>query len=132
MANGVDAFNILAPFTNKAAKEMKERWSIFGEMVKPAIYTSVLSLCICQGYFDLKLIDWLSRNFTIYDTDDAKSVVKKINELNLDRQLQTQYCFTTGFFCQECTGRPLLSTETIMPFSRKIYVGQPSCYRADI
>src|SRR6185295_1257049 len=87
MANGVDAFNILAlTFTNKAAKEMKERVErILGNNEARNLYIGTFHSVFARilraeagklGY---------PSNFTIYDTDDAKSVVKTvINELNLD------------------------------------------------
>jgi DNA helicase-2/ATP-dependent DNA helicase PcrA len=87
MANGVDAFNILAlTFTNKAAKEMKERVErILGNNEARNLYIGTFHSVFARilraeagrlGY---------PNNFTIYDTDDAKSVVKTvINELNLD------------------------------------------------
>ena len=87
MANGIDAFNILAlTFTNKAAKEMKERVEkILGSREARNLYIGTFHSVFARilrgeghrlGY---------PSNFTIYDTDDAKSVVKTvINELNLD------------------------------------------------
>ncbi|MEI9943717.1 MAG: UvrD-helicase domain-containing protein [Chitinophagaceae bacterium] len=87
MANGVDAFNILAlTFTNKAAKEMKERVEkILGNSEAKNLYIGTFHSVFARilraeahrlGY---------PNQFTIYDTDDAKSVVKTvINELNLD------------------------------------------------
>lgn len=87
MANGVDAFNILAlTFTNKAAKEMKERVErILGNNEARNLYIGTFHSVFARilraeagriGY---------PNNFTIYDTDDAKSVVKTvINEMDLD------------------------------------------------
>src|SRR5215475_10413827 len=87
MAKGVDSFNILAlTFTNKAAKEMKERVEkILGNSEARNLYIGTFHSVFARilraeagklGY---------PNNFTIYDTDDAKSVVKTvINELNLD------------------------------------------------
>lgn len=87
MANGVDAFNILAlTFTNKAAAEMKERVErILGNNEARNLYIGTFHSVFARilraeadklGY---------PRNFTIYDTDDAKSVVKTVvNELGLD------------------------------------------------
>ncbi|MER3498040.1 MAG: ATP-dependent DNA helicase [Chitinophagaceae bacterium] len=87
MANGVDAFNILAlTFTNKAAREMKERVEvILGNREARNLYIGTFHSVFARilraeagkiGY---------PNNFTIYDTDDAKAVVKTvIHELNLD------------------------------------------------
>lgn len=87
MAQGVDAFNILAlTFTNKAAKEMKERVEkILGNNEARNLYIGTFHSVFARilraeahrlGY---------PNQFTIYDTDDAKSVVKTvINEMNLD------------------------------------------------
>lgn len=87
MAIGVDSFNILAlTFTNKAAKEMKERVEkILGNNEARNLYIGTFHSVfarILRG--EAEKIGY-PNNFTIYDTDDAKSVVKTvINELNLD------------------------------------------------
>ncbi len=87
MANGVDAFNILAlTFTNKAAKEMKERVEkILGNGEARNLYIGTFHSVFARILrFEADKIGY-PRNFTIYDTDDAKSVIKTvINELNLD------------------------------------------------
>jgi DNA helicase-2/ATP-dependent DNA helicase PcrA len=87
MANGVDAFNILAlTFTNKAAKEMKERVEhILGNHEARNLYIGTFHSVFARILrFEAPKIGY-PNNFTIYDTDDAKSVVKTvINELNLD------------------------------------------------
>ncbi|MEO7924766.1 MAG: UvrD-helicase domain-containing protein [Chitinophagaceae bacterium] len=87
MANGVDAFNILAlTFTNKAAKEMKERVErILGNGEARNLYIGTFHSVFARILrFEAEKIGY-PRNFTIYDTDDAKSVLKTvINELNLD------------------------------------------------
>jgi DNA helicase-2/ATP-dependent DNA helicase PcrA len=87
LSNGVDAFNILAlTFTNKAAREMKERVErILGNNEARNLYIGTFHSVFARilraeapklGY---------PHHFTIYDTDDAKSVVKTVvNELNLD------------------------------------------------
>jgi DNA helicase-2/ATP-dependent DNA helicase PcrA len=83
---GVDPFHILSlTFTNKAAKEMRER---IHKVVGPesrnlwmgtfhSIFAKILRIESDKiGY---------PRNFTIYDTDDAKSLLKSIvNEMKLD------------------------------------------------
>lgn len=87
MEQGVDPFNILAlTFTNKAAKEMTER---IGQIVGGAeaknismgTFHSVFSKIL---RFNAERIGF-PNNFTIYDTQDSKSLIKDIiKEFNLD------------------------------------------------
>ena len=86
-AHSVDAFNILAlTFTNKAAREMKERVErILGNNEAKNLYIGTFHSVFARILrFEGQRLGYPS-NFTIYDTDDAKSVVKTvINEMNLD------------------------------------------------
>ncbi len=88
--HGVDAFNILAlTFTNKAAREMKERIEkILGNSDARNLYVGTFHSVfarILRG--EAHRLGYPS-SFTIYDTDDAKGVVKTvINELHLDDKL---------------------------------------------
>ncbi|SEW13758.1 DNA helicase-2 / ATP-dependent DNA helicase PcrA [Chitinophaga sp. YR573] len=87
LRNGVDAFNILSlTFTNKAAREMKERVEkILGGSEARNLYIGTFHSVFARllraeahrlGY---------PNDFTIYDSDDAKSVLRTIiNEQNLD------------------------------------------------
>jgi DNA helicase-2/ATP-dependent DNA helicase PcrA len=87
LAQGVDAFNILAlTFTNKAAKEMKERVEkILGNSQARNLYIGTFHSVFARVLRGEAYRLGYPSNFTIYDTDDAKSVVKTvINELNLD------------------------------------------------
>src|SRR5689334_19722229 len=87
MAKGVDAFNILAlTFTNKAAKEMKERVEkILGNNEARNLYIGTFHSVFARILRAEAMRIGYPNNFTIYDTDDAKSVLKTvINELNLD------------------------------------------------
>jgi DNA helicase II / ATP-dependent DNA helicase PcrA len=87
MATGVDAFNILAlTFTNKAAKEMKERVEkILGNNEARNLYIGTFHSVFARILRSEANKIGYPNNFTIYDTDDAKSVIKTvINELNLD------------------------------------------------
>lgn len=86
---GVDSFNILAlTFTNKAAAEMKERVEkILGNNEARNLYIGTFHSVFARilraeahklGY---------PNNFTIYDTDDAKNVIKGIVKgMNLDEK----------------------------------------------
>lgn len=96
MSKGVDAFNILAlTFTNKAAREMKERVEkILSGNGSSAAGREVRNLYI--GTFHSVFARILRteaphlgfpNNFTIYDTDDSKSLIKTIvREQNLDEK----------------------------------------------
>ncbi|WP_438945501.1 ATP-dependent helicase [Sediminibacterium sp.] len=87
MANGVDAFNILAlTFTNKAAAEMKERIEkILGNSEARNLYVGTFHSVFARILrAEAQKLGYPS-NFTIYDTDDSRSVLKTvINELHLD------------------------------------------------
>lgn len=83
---GVDPFNILSlTFTNKAAKEMKERISqIVGPEARNIWMGTFHSVFARILRFEAEKIGYPS-NFTIYDTDDSKSLIKSIlKERNLD------------------------------------------------
>jgi DNA helicase-2/ATP-dependent DNA helicase PcrA len=87
MANGVDAFNILAlTFTNKAAKEMKERIEhILGNNEARNLYIGTFHSVFARILRGEAHRLGYPNHFTIYDTDDAKSVIKAVvNEMNLD------------------------------------------------
>lgn len=87
MANGVDSFRILAlTFTNKAAKEMKERVEkILGNNEARNLYIGTFHSVFARILRSEAQRLGFPQSFTIYDTDDAKSVMKTvINELNLD------------------------------------------------
>src|SRR6201996_3301903 len=87
LSQGVSAFNILAlTFTNKAAKEMKERVEkILGNNDARNLYIGTFHSVFARILRSEGPKIGYPNNFTIYDTDDAKSVIKTvINELNLD------------------------------------------------
>jgi DNA helicase II / ATP-dependent DNA helicase PcrA len=90
LTQGVSSFNILAlTFTNKAAKEMKERVEkILGNSEARNLYIGTFHSVFARILRGEAHHLGYDRNFTIYDTDDAKSVVKTvINELNLDDKI---------------------------------------------
>lgn len=89
MAKGVDSFNILAlTFTNKAAAEMKERVEhILGNREARNLYIGTFHSVFARVLRAEAHRIGYPNSFTIYDTDDAKSVVKTVTqELNLDVQ----------------------------------------------
>ncbi len=85
--HGVDSFNILAlTFTNKAAAEMKERVEkVLGNTEARNLYIGTFHSVFARILrAEAGKIGYPS-NFTIYDTDDAKSVVKTVvKEMDLD------------------------------------------------
>lgn len=83
---GVNSYNILAiTFTNKAAKEMRERVDkLVGFGADSAWIMTFHAACV---RILRRFIDRLgySTNFTIYDSDDQKSVIKDIcKRMNID------------------------------------------------
>ena len=86
--SGTDAFNILAlTFTNKAAKEMRNRIETIVETHEArnlwmGTFHSVFSKIL---RIEAEKINYTS-NFTIYDTTDSKSLIKSIiKEMGLDK-----------------------------------------------
>ncbi|MCW3079126.1 UvrD-helicase domain-containing protein [Segetibacter sp.] len=83
----IDAFNILAlTFTNKAAAEMKERVEkILGNSEARNLYIGTFHSVFARMLRAEGPKIGYPNNFTIYDTDDSRSVLKTvINEMNLD------------------------------------------------
>ena len=86
---GVNSYHIMAiTFTNKAAGEMKERVERLVGMGADSIWvTTFHSTCvrILRRYIDR--IGYQT-NFTIYDTDDQKSVIRDAcKKLNIDTKM---------------------------------------------
>ena len=89
LKNGVDPFNILSlTFTNKAAKEMKERIEkIVGLDAKNIWMGTFHSVFAKILRYEADKIGYPS-NFTIYDTDDSKALLRRIiKEMNLDTDI---------------------------------------------
>ena len=90
MANGVDSFRILAlTFTNKAAKEMKERvGKMLGGNEVGNLYIGTFHSVFARILRTEATRIGYPSSFTIYDTDDAKGVLKTvINELHFDDKI---------------------------------------------
>jgi len=96
MTQEIDPFNILAlTFTNKAAKEMKERIArIVGAEAKNLWMGTFHSVFARILRIEAHKIGYTS-NFTIYDSDDSQKLVGRIiKELNLDKD---QYKYKSIF-----------------------------------
>jgi len=89
MSEGVDAFNILAlTFTNKAAREMKNRISeIVGPEAKNLWMGTFHSVFAKILRFEGDKLGFPS-NFTIYDSNDSQQLLRTIiKEKNLDKDI---------------------------------------------
>ncbi len=90
LQQGNDAFNVLSlTFTNKAAREMKDRIAkIVGTKESKNIWMGTFHSIFAKILrFEAEKLGYPS-NFTIYDTDDSKSVIKGIlKQLNLDEKI---------------------------------------------
>ncbi|MDE6754445.1 MAG: UvrD-helicase domain-containing protein, partial [Muribaculaceae bacterium] len=90
LRNGYEPYRILAlTFTNKAAREMKERiTSIVGEKVSSKIWMGTfhsIFLRILRRHADVL---GFKPGFTIYDTSDTKSLIKTIiKSMELDEKI---------------------------------------------
>lgn len=90
LKTGIDPFNILAlTFTNKAAREMKERvMKLIGDSEGRNVWMGTFHSIFAKILrIDGHHLGYPS-NFTIYDSDDSKRLIRQIiNEKNLDIKL---------------------------------------------
>ncbi|MGL6038068.1 MAG: ATP-dependent helicase [Soonwooa sp.] len=87
ITNGVDPFNILAlTFTNKAAREMKERIAkVVGESDARSLWMGTFHSVFARLLRSEAHYLGFPSNFTIYDTQDSLNVLKKVlKEMNID------------------------------------------------
>lgn len=90
MQKGADPFNILAlTFTNKAAREMKERIAkIVGQSEAKNLWMGTFHSVFARILRSEAEKLGYPNNFTIYDTDDSKSLIKTIlKEQGLDDKI---------------------------------------------
>ena len=87
---GVKPWNIIAiTFTNKAAKEMKERvHSLLGESIASDMWVGTFhSMCVRILRREIEKIGF-DRDFLIFDTSDTKAIIKEcIRELGIDDKI---------------------------------------------
>lgn len=90
MTNGVSPFNILAlTFTNKAAREMKERIAkIVGDGDAKSLWMGTFHSVFARILRSEGHHLGFPANFTIYDTQDALNVLKKVlKEMSVDSDI---------------------------------------------
>ena len=90
ISNGVDPFNILAlTFTNKAAKEMKDRIAkVVGDSNARSLWMGTFHSVFARILRSEAHFLGFPSNFTIYDTQDSLNVLKKVlKDLNIDQEL---------------------------------------------
>lgn len=90
ITNGVDPFNILAlTFTNKAAKEMKERIAkVVGNSDARSLWMGTFHSVFARILRSEAHYLGFPSNFTIYDAQDALNVLKKvIKDLSIDSEV---------------------------------------------
>lgn len=77
-------------FTNKAAKEMKDRVAILLNTNVDRMWIGTFhSICVRILRRDLNLVGY-TKNFTIFDTTDQKTLIKEcLKELNIDSKIYT-------------------------------------------
>ncbi|HPE39904.1 MAG TPA: 3'-5' exonuclease [Bacteroidales bacterium] len=123
LSEGKNPYQILAlTFTNKAATEMKER--IF-ELVGEASAKAVMMGTFHSVFYKILRVEGeklgYSRNLTVYDTDDSKSLLKSIiKEMNLDPKV-----YAAGHVLNRISGAKsnLLSHED--------YINNPEIFAVD-
>lgn len=90
ISNGIDPFNILAlTFTNKAAKEMKERIAkVVGESNSKSLWMGTFHSVFARILRSEAHYLGFPSDFTIYDTQDSLNVLKKVlKEMGIDSDL---------------------------------------------
>ena len=88
LENGVSPYNILAiTFTNKAAREMKERVSAITEDGDKVWVSTFHSTCVKLLRRDIDKLGYQNQ-FSIYDSDDSERLIKEIlKELNVSDKI---------------------------------------------
>ncbi len=98
--NGIDPFNILAlTFTNKAAREMKERIAkVVGDSNARSLWMGTFHSVFARILrIEAHYLGYPS-NFTIYDQQDALNVIKKVlKDMNIDADLYKPKKFRQEF-----------------------------------
>lgn len=101
IAQGISPFKILAiTFTNKAAKEMKDRAEkLIGEPARNIVLSTFHSFCARLLRREIEITGKYNRNFAIFNASDTKSLVKQcIAELSLAESVFSNVNITISDF----------------------------------
>ena len=139
---GVDANRILAvTFTNKAAREMRDRLAlILGEHSSRRLWAYTFHTASSHILRNFAAEAGLTRNFTIIDTADQLSVVKKVmEELNLPAEVWVNGIkynarnYLQKIMDEKARGnRPGMEGESILPSFYDVYAQyQNRCDKSD-
>jgi DNA helicase-2/ATP-dependent DNA helicase PcrA len=84
----INPYNVLAiTFTNKAAKEMKERCEKLVEGGDKIWISTFHSMCVRILRYDIESLNGYTKNFTIYSEQDSDKIYKKIFTLfNIEKE----------------------------------------------
>lgn len=112
LSQGVSPYEILAiTFTNKAAKEMKERVHDLVGPIADSIWLSTFH-SFCTRFLRYEVEGYLgySKNFSIYDTSDSLVVIKQaIKALNLDDKYFSPNAMLSAI--SDCKNRLLFASD---------------------
>lgn len=120
---GLAPWNILAlTFTNKAAREMKERIAgLVGEAKASALWMGTFHSLFSRMLRQEAALTGFTPNFTIYQPADSKSLVKEmVKEMHLDDKIYKP--------ASVCARISEAKNALVMP---EAYAGDPSTYKRD-
>ena len=89
LEQGVPAYRILAiTFTNKAAREMRDRVdTLIGDAAQDIWLSTFHSFCARFLRMEIEQLDTYAKNFVIYDASDTKGLIREcLKELNIDEK----------------------------------------------